>query len=246
MQAATVQAEYKDKNILMAQDYMFCAIYNKNIFRGNKMNIKKIIIVATVLTFLCMTGCAKDDYTGYYSEPSYEYESTLETEQDLESSSEVEIIEEIETETTDVESETDVVSSEQNQTTQSVPVEEPQTVKYGQEFVGSWSDNNNENGHTYWVAILSISDNSAQISIGYIGFNLSPIYEVSPLNVQLNNGEGDFVWEDSWFNKGTGHLRLIKDANGDKVGITMKVTEESDVNRASLETNGEKILIYKG
>ena len=118
------------------------------------------------------------------------------------------------------------------------------------ELKGVYVDSNNENGPCYSFTIKSISNTSAQIDICYVGYNLSPIYEATGITIPLKWGNqdktiltGNFNWNDSWGNSGTGVIKIEKMMFSEPdVILNMKVTQESPEgwNRATLATNGDK------
>ena len=101
--------------------------------------------------------------------------------------------------------------------------------------------------------IHSVSDRTAEIDISYIGTNLSPIYQTQGISVPLtweNDDKtvlsGDFKWKDNWENSGTGTLKIEKViSSSPKISLNIKVENESDANRATLATNGNKIFTVK-
>jgi len=117
--------------------------------------------------------------------------------------------------------------------------EEPaQQIDYSV-FCGNYSDTETVEGPCYTVSIMS-ADNEAQsieIIISYVGRNTSPVYNTEPISVRVENGNrAEFEWEDSWGNRGVGTLMLNPDDTS-AVRLLMTVTEESEVNRATLSTH---------
>lgn len=117
---------------------------------------------------------------------------------------------------------------------------------------GGYRDADNENGPFYSLTVDSISADSAEIELEYVGDHLSPIYESNRITVALKWGDadkttlvGDFEWKDSWNNAGVGTVKFEKAADGaPRATLNVRVTEEAPVNRATLATNGDKTLFW--
>lgn len=106
-------------------------------------------------------------------------------------------------------------------------------------FCGNYSDTETVEGPCYTVSITS-ADNEAktiEIIISYVGINSSPVYNTEPISVSFeNDNRAEFEWEDSWGNSGVGTLVLNPDDTS-AVRLLMTVTEEAEVNRATLSTS---------
>ncbi len=111
------------------------------------------------------------------------------------------------------------------------------------DLVGEYYDNFNENGPCFGVGIETINGMTAYINVNYVGPNLSPVYTAENITVQLkykNSAHtelyGDFIWQDSWSNEGTGTITFSKNKPG-KMVVNTKLTKEAEGNRATLATN---------
>jgi len=58
------------------------------------------------------------------------------------------------------------------------------------------------------------------------------------------NNTATFAWVDSWSNKGEGTLKLDP-ADTSSVQVMMTVTEEAEVNRATLSTHGDYMALTR-
>ena len=73
---------------------------------------------------------------------------------------------------------------------------------------------------------------------------MSPIYSTDEITVTVGtDGKAQFLWEDNWENKGIGEFALCDDG-GLCVKLKMTVTEPAEANRATLATDGVRIM-YK-
>jgi len=108
-------------------------------------------------------------------------------------------------------------------------------------FCGNYSDTETVEGPCYTVSILS-ADNDAktiEIQISYVGLHSSPLYTTEPIEAAVADDHTvQFDWIDSWSNEGNGTLVLNPD-DPSAVKLTMTVTKEAELNRATLSTHGE-------
>lgn len=115
-------------------------------------------------------------------------------------------------------------------------------------FCGYYSDTETVDGPCYTVGILSVDNESAaiELEISYVGINSSPVYVTEPILAAIGEDHTvEFTWTDSWYNAGSGTLILQPD-DPSEVQLTMTVTEEAEVNRATLATGDEaKILVRR-
>jgi len=117
---------------------------------------------------------------------------------------------------------------------------EPEPIDYTV-FCGNYSDTETVEGPCYTVSILSVDPNSGAIefTISYIGTHSSPIYSTEPIHASvLEDGTVQFEWTDSWKNQGNGTL-MLNSEDESTVQLKMTVTEEAEVNRATLSTHGQ-------
>ena len=117
-----------------------------------------------------------------------------------------------------------------------------------EQYVGLYSTNlaedrgeNPENSAGYDVRILDISDGNITFMLFWTGEYWSPIYQTSEITSKLAGNYTEFEWDDSWENAGIGTLTLIDGY----IIINTIVTERSAVNRATLGTDGDLILLPK-
>lgn len=108
-------------------------------------------------------------------------------------------------------------------------------------FCGRYSDTDTVEGPCYTVNITRVDNATKEIelSIGFVGKNSSPIYNTEVIIATVTEDHTvNFEWKDSWSNKGDGTLVLNPD-DSSTVQLMMTVTEEAEVNRATLSTNGQ-------
>ena len=108
-------------------------------------------------------------------------------------------------------------------------------------FCGHYSDTETVEGPCYTVSILSVDNETKEIEIqiSYVGPHSSPVYTTELIEVFIADDHTvQFEWTDSWSNEGTGTLVLDPD-DPSVVQLTMTVTKEAEVNRATLSTHGE-------
>ena len=106
-------------------------------------------------------------------------------------------------------------------------------------FCGRYTDTETDEGPCYTVNIISVDNETKtiELQISYVGINSSPVYETEPICATLaSDHTASFAWKDSWKNQGTGILALHPD-DPSQVQLMMTVTEEAEVNRATLATN---------
>lgn len=104
---------------------------------------------------------------------------------------------------------------------------------------GSYKTANEKHG-AYNVTIGKLTKSGDMtLYISYVGQNYSPLYETSVIKTKVKGNKATFKWEDSWGNKGKGTITLTKKH---RFNLTMKVTKESDYNRASLEVKNRTFL----
>lgn len=105
-------------------------------------------------------------------------------------------------------------------------------------FCGNYSDTETVEGPCYTVSIIS-ADNEAgemEFSISFIGPNSSPVYSTDVIcGTVTSDHTVEFEWEDSWENRGVGTL-IVDPSDPATVQLMMTVTEEAEVNRATLST----------
>ena len=108
-------------------------------------------------------------------------------------------------------------------------------------FCGHYSDTETVEGPCYTVSILSEDneDKTIEIQVSYVGLHSSPVYTTEPIEASIADDHTvQFAWTDSWANEGTGTLILNPD-DLSAVQLTMTVTKEAEVNRATLSPHGE-------
>lgn len=128
------------------------------------------------------------------------------------------------------------------------PVEDvDENIDYS-DYLGNYytADGYNENGPCYYVCVTEYNTdiNYVQFSVEYVGYNVSPYYATESIGLILDeNGAAEFEWVDTWGNTGMGYICFVE---GTQPLITLEMTqlEESDFNRASLQTNGTIELYY--
>lgn len=124
--------------------------------------------------------------------------------------------------------------------------EEEQPVDYTT-FCGNYSDTETVEGPCYTVSIVSVNNETKEIelSVSYVGVNSSPVYATDPIHASIaDDNTVDFEWKDSWSNKGTGTL-VLNPEDPSTVEILMTVTEEAEVNRASLSTGDQYVTLNR-
>ena len=108
-------------------------------------------------------------------------------------------------------------------------------------FCGYYSDTETLEGPCYTVGILSVDNKSSaiELEISYVGINSSPVYVTEPICATIAEDHTvQFEWTDSWYNTGSGTL-ILKPDDPTAVELLMTVTEEAEVNRATLATGGQ-------
>ena len=108
-------------------------------------------------------------------------------------------------------------------------------------FCGNYSDTDTVEGPCYTVSILHADNETGtiEISISYVGINSSPLYVTEPIHASIGSDHTvEFEWTDSWKNQGIGTLVLDPD-DPSMVHLLMTVTEEAEVNRATLSTGDQ-------
>ncbi len=114
-------------------------------------------------------------------------------------------------------------------------------------FCGLYKTDSDVNEPSYNVQILNADNTarSADVVVSYYGKNGSPIYETDTVTVTFDeNNTATFAWEDSWSNKGEGTLKLDP-ADTSSIQVMMTVTEEAEVNRATLSTHGDYMALTR-
>jgi len=127
-----------------------------------------------------------------------------------------------------------------------IPIANAAATEDFSQYIGYYSNNldedrgtNPENAAGYDLNIFEISNGNITFSFGWTGNYWSPIYETSEITSLLIGNSTEFNWEDSWENEGQGTLTLIDGY----VIINTVVNKYSDMNRASLGTYGDLILL---
>lgn len=108
-------------------------------------------------------------------------------------------------------------------------------------FCGNYSDTETVEGPCYTVSILSVDQNSKEmeLTISYVGVRSSPVYSTQTIRAAISEDHTvEFEWTDSWKNHGTGTL-ILDPEDASTVQLKMTVTEEAEVNRATLSTHGQ-------
>ena len=108
-------------------------------------------------------------------------------------------------------------------------------------FCGNYSDTETVEGPCYTVSIISVDNESKaiELAISFVGRNSSPVYAAEQIYSTIESDHtAQFEWEDSWENRGVGTLVLNPD-DPSAVQLMMTVTEEAEVNRATLSTRDE-------
>lgn len=108
-------------------------------------------------------------------------------------------------------------------------------------FVARYSDTDTVDGPCYTVNITAADTASKTVEfvVSYVGPNSSPVYNTETISATVADDHTvAFEWADSWSNKGEGTL-VLNPADTSSIQVMMTVTEEADVNRATLSTNGE-------
>ncbi len=103
-----------------------------------------------------------------------------------------------------------------------------------------YKDVTEEHG-AYNLFINKISGNKVNLFVEYSGRNGSPIYGTDEITSSIRNGKAKFKWKDSWENSGVGVIRFIKKH---KIKLKMKKIKTADVNRATLDTGGNKVFFW--
>lgn len=105
-------------------------------------------------------------------------------------------------------------------------------------FCGNYSDAETVEGPCYTVSILSVDNETGEIelSISYVGNHSSPVYTTDAIRASIESDHTvTFEWKDSWKNQGVGTL-ILNPGDPSSVQLMMTVTEEAEVNRATLST----------
>lgn len=114
-------------------------------------------------------------------------------------------------------------------------------------FCGKYSDTETVEGPCYTVNIISVDNETKTIglTVSFVGRNSSPVYETDEITATIEDDHtASFEWKDSWGNLGEG--TLVLDPNDPStVQVMMTVTEEAEVNRASLSTKGEYMTLTR-
>ena len=108
-------------------------------------------------------------------------------------------------------------------------------------FCGNYSDTETVEGPCYTVRIISVDNETKaiELEISFVGRNSSPIYVAEQIcSTVTSDHTVQFEWKDSWENRGVGTLILNPD-DPSTVQLMMTVTEEAEVNRATLSTHDE-------
>ena len=108
-------------------------------------------------------------------------------------------------------------------------------------FCGDYSDTETVEGPCYTVRIISVDNETKaiELEISFVGRNSSPIYVAEQIcSTVTSDHTAQFEWKDSWENRGVGTLILNPD-DPSTVQLLMTVTEEAEVNRATLSTHDE-------
>ena len=181
--------------------------------------MKKILTFLTVTVLLCsLTAC------------SGKAEQTTDTKNTAT----------VKTEQTDDTNNNSTPETEQSDDTKSDSAMETTPIDYTM-FCGNYSDTETVEGPCYTVSIISV-DNTTKaidISISYVGPNSSPLYSTETIHASITSDHTvQFEWTDSWMNQGVGTLILNPD-DPSTVQLMMTVTEEAEVNRATLSTGDQ-------
>ena len=114
-------------------------------------------------------------------------------------------------------------------------------------FCGNYSDTDTVEGPCYTVSILHADNETKaiEISISYVGIKSSPLYVTEPIHASIASDHTvQFEWTDSWQNQGIGTLVLNPDEPS-MVQLMMTVTEEAEVNRATLSTHDQHKTVLR-
>lgn len=114
-------------------------------------------------------------------------------------------------------------------------------------FCGHYSDTDTVEGPCYTVSILSVDNASRtiEISISYAGINSSPIYVTDSIFAPIADDHTvSFEWTDSWSNEGIGTL-ILNLADPSEIQVMVTVTQEAEVNRATLSTHDQYKTLFR-
>ena len=114
-------------------------------------------------------------------------------------------------------------------------------------FIARFSDTDTPEGPCYTVNIENINNETKEIefTVSFVGVKSSPVYSTDKIKAVIaDDNTASFNWTDSWKNEGTGVIKINLD-DSSKIEILMTITNEAEVNRATLSTKDEYRVLTK-
>ncbi len=138
----------------------------------------------------------------------------------------------------------EAVQPDNTETTTTAPTEAPDGFAA---FCGRYANTDAPEGPCYSIHISAADTASKTIefTVSYVGPHSSPVYNTETISaVVADDHTVAFTWEDSWSNKGEGTL-ILNPEDTSSIQVMMTVTEEADVNRATLSTYGDYMALTR-
>lgn len=105
---------------------------------------------------------------------------------------------------------------------------------------GYYNDSEYEPADAYCIIVTDCSEEEIVFAVDKVDPNGSFEYVTNLIHGKIIDGAVNFSWTDSWFNEGTGVLRIGEDA----LYLQMEETVHSDFNYSTLVTDRERTFVY--
>ena len=105
---------------------------------------------------------------------------------------------------------------------------------------GYYNDSEYEPADAYCIIVTDCSEEEIVFAVDKVDPNGSFEYVTNLIHGKIIDGTVNFSWTDSWFNEGTGVLRIGED----ELYLQMEETVHSDFNYSTLVTDRERTFVY--
>lgn len=105
---------------------------------------------------------------------------------------------------------------------------------------GYYNDSEYEPEDAYCIIVTDYSEEEIVFAVDKVDPNGSYEYVTNLIHGKIIDGAVNFSWTDSWFNEGTGVLRIGEN----ELYLQMEETVQSDYNYSTLATDRERTFIY--
>lgn len=113
-------------------------------------------------------------------------------------------------------------------------------IESGKVKTGIYNDSEYEPADAYCIIVTDCSEEEIVFAVDKVDPNGSFEYVTNLIHGKIIDGAVNFSWTDSWFNEGTGVLRIGED----ELYLQMEETVHSDFNYSTLVTDRERTFVY--